>query len=113
MRVSLGLLKEYITLTEQGVSRLAARNWSVNEKGQLTKRFALKSHSDIGLMSYEIAKVADKLRHHPEMNIKYRFVTILLRTNDVQQITKTDEELADLIDGIYQEMNHSEKKRDK
>ena len=45
-----------------------------------------------------VAKVADEMDHHPDMDIRYTKVTMSLSTHDAGGITKSDLELAQKIE---------------
>ena len=47
-----------------------------------------------------IALAAERLDHHPDIDIRWRTVTFRLSTHDVGAITSLDVELADAIDAV-------------
>lgn len=90
----------YQLLTAPSLENLASKRWAV-VNNKLQKRFALRSHAAAGDFCSKIAARADELKHHPELFIKYKYVSVFLRTNDVNGITNSDEALAEAIDGIF------------
>ena len=63
--------------------------WSV-ESGQVTKKFKAPSfHRAIGFVT-QIAILADKADHHPDIDIRYDTVTIALSTHSEGGITEKD-----------------------
>lgn len=98
MRVTLASLR-YKALTEPALHKLAESKWKIGEQ-LLWKRFAMPSHTAAAEFAYRVAQQADLLQHHPEINIKYRFVTFELRTNDIGGLTEHDEKLAYIIDSL-------------
>ncbi len=71
--------------------------WSV-ENGQITKQFKAPSfHRAIGFVM-QIAILADKADHHPDIDIRYDTVTIALATHSEGGITEKDIAMAQEID---------------
>ncbi len=71
--------------------------WSV-ESGEITKKFKAPSfHRAIGFVM-QIAIIADKADHHPDIDIRYETVAIALSTHSEGGITEKDIELAREID---------------
>lgn len=48
-----------------------------------------------------IAKLAEAADHHPDIDIRWRKVTLLLTTHDAGGLTSRDTELATLCDAAY------------
>lgn len=90
----------YTPLGTAAIATLATRRWSA-ESGALVKRFAFKSHTLAAEFAAKAARSADELQHHPEIYIKYRWITFTLKTNDADgKITNADAKLADAIDAL-------------
>lgn len=90
----------YTKLGAETLAKLAGRRWAT-DSGALTKRFAFKSHTLAAEFAAKAAKSADALQHHPEIYIKYRWITFALKTNDADgAITDADAKLADAIDEL-------------
>ena len=75
--------------------------WPKDKKGRLTKVFTFKNYRQSFAFVSQVAMLAEKKNHHPEIIIDYAKVTISLISHDVQKITERDMELATQIDNIY------------
>lgn len=87
------------TLTPEKLdTELAAMSgWSV-ENGQITKKFKAPSfHRAVGFVT-QIAILAERADHHPDIDIRYDTVTIALSTHSEGGITEKDLSLAREID---------------
>ena len=74
--------------------------WSV-ENGQITKTFKAPSfHSAVGSVM-QIAILAEKADHHPDIDIRYDTVVIALSTHSEGGITEKDVALAGEIDSVF------------
>ncbi|MBR9975373.1 MAG: 4a-hydroxytetrahydrobiopterin dehydratase [Bacteroidetes bacterium] len=75
--------------------------WSV-EDGQITKKFKAPSfHRAVGFVT-QIAILAEKAGHHPDIDIRYDTVVIALSTHSEGGITEKDVALARKIDGAFE-----------
>jgi 4a-hydroxytetrahydrobiopterin dehydratase len=54
-----------------------------------------------------IAVEAERLDHHPDLDIRYRTLKITLTTHDVAGLTHLDLDLAQVIDAIAEELGGS------
>lgn len=92
----------YGPIAMEVLNSLLARNWENN--GSLIRRYKFLSHTAACEFVGKTAKLADKMQHHPEVNIRYNLVTFLLHTNDVNgAVTKVDGRLADAIEQLYRD----------
>lgn len=48
----------------------------------------------------DLAEIAEKAQHHPEITIRYSRVTLVLTTHDAGGVTKRDIELAQRVDNL-------------
>ncbi|MEV0589000.1 4a-hydroxytetrahydrobiopterin dehydratase [Nonomuraea sp. NPDC050310] len=48
----------------------------------------------------EIAVEAERLNHHPDIDIRWRKLHLVLTTHDTGGLTELDHQLAEIIDGI-------------
>lgn len=48
----------------------------------------------------EVGRLAEEANHHPDIDIRYRTVTLALMTHDSDGITRRDLDLARQIDGV-------------
>jgi 4a-hydroxytetrahydrobiopterin dehydratase len=61
----------------------------------LTKTYAFDKFADGIAFVGRVAKIADEMDHHPDIDIRYTKVTMTLSTHDAGGITKSDLELAE------------------
>ncbi|HXT18902.1 MAG TPA: 4a-hydroxytetrahydrobiopterin dehydratase [Gemmatimonadaceae bacterium] len=66
----------------------------------LTKTFAFDRFADGIAFVDRIAKIADEMDHHPDIDIRYTKITIVLSTHDAGGITQSDLTLAERIEGV-------------
>ena len=75
--------------------------WPKDNQGKLTKTFSFKNYrQSFGFVS-QIVLLAEKKNHHPTITLDFGSVTIALISNDVNEITEEDIDLAKQIDKIY------------
>ena len=65
----------------------------------LVKTFSFDRFADGIAFVDRIAKIADEMNHHPDIDIRYTRVTISLSTHDAGGITDSDLMLAERIEG--------------
>ena len=75
--------------------------WPKDSQGRLSKVFTFKNYRKSFAFVSQVAMLAEKKNHHPEMILGYGMVTVSLISHDVQKITERDIELAIQIDKIY------------
>jgi 4a-hydroxytetrahydrobiopterin dehydratase len=64
----------------------------------LTKTFAFERFADgIGFVN-RVAAAADEMNHHPDIDVRYTKVSIVLSTHDAGGITQSDLTLAERIE---------------
>ena len=73
--------------------------WS-RRGGVLTKTFTFERFADGIAFVGRVAKVADEMDHHPDIDIRYTKVTMSLSTHDAGGITKSDLDLAERIERL-------------
>ena len=66
----------------------------------LTKTFAFERFTDGISFINRVAKVADEMNHHPDIDVRYTKITIVLSTHDAGGITQSDLELAERIEKV-------------
>jgi 4a-hydroxytetrahydrobiopterin dehydratase len=66
----------------------------------LTKSFTFKRFSDGIDFVQRVARAADKMDHHPDIDIRYTKITTTLSTHDAGGITDKDLTLAGTIEGL-------------
>lgn len=66
----------------------------------LTKTFAFERFTDGIAFINRVAKVADEMNHHPDIDVRYTKITIVLSTHDAGGITQSDLQLAERIEKV-------------
>lgn len=66
----------------------------------LTKTFAFERFTDGIAFINRVAKVADEMNHHPDIDVRYTKITIVLSTHDAGGITQSDLQLAERIERV-------------
>lgn len=69
-------------------------------EGGIRKRYRRASFMDAVAFVNQIAELAEAAQHHPDINIRWRNVTIALTTHEAGGITRLDLDLAQAIEGI-------------
>ena len=77
------------------------KNWPKDQQGRLSKVFTFENYRKSFAFVSQVAMLAEKKNHHPEIILDYGKVIISLISHDVQKITERDLELANQIDKIY------------
>tara|TARA_E500000178_G_C16774223_1_gene640606 strand:+ start:5 stop:244 length:240 start_codon:yes stop_codon:yes gene_type:complete len=76
------------------------KDWLKDQQGRLSRVFAFKNYRESFAFVSQVAMLAEKKNHHPEIILDYGKVTVSLISHDVQKITERDLELTKLIDKI-------------
>jgi 4a-hydroxytetrahydrobiopterin dehydratase len=66
----------------------------------LMKTFTFDKFADGIAFVGRVAKVADEMDHHPDIDIRYTKVTMSLSTHDAGGITQSDLKLAERIESV-------------
>ena len=75
--------------------------WPKDSQGRLSKAFTFKNYRKSFAFVSQVAMLAERKNHHPEIILDYGKVTVSLISHDVKKITERDLELAIQIDNIY------------
>jgi len=75
------------------------RGWQT-ERGELRRTYDFKSFKESVRFVNEIAVIAERENHHPDIGLHYRRVTIALLTYDQDGVTSRDTEMAVKIDEL-------------
>jgi 4a-hydroxytetrahydrobiopterin dehydratase len=73
--------------------------WGV-ESGAIVKTFKFGKFADGIAFVQRVAKAADAMDHHPDIDIRYTKIRIALSTHDAGGITGMDTKLAGQIDAL-------------
>lgn len=86
--------------SEEAQTRLAeAPGWSI-ENDKLSKSFKFKSYKDGIVFGSTVGHLADRLDHHPDLEIGYAVVRVSMNTHSVDGLSPYDFELARQIEAI-------------
>ena len=85
-----GALKKYLS---------SLKGWS-REGNAIKKRIELKDFIHAMGFVNSVALLAEKLNHHPDIDIRWNTVTLVLSTHSVGGLTEFDMKLAAMIDAL-------------
>lgn len=90
-------------LTESEIERRLAdlRGWQ-REGGSIRRTFELSSFPSAIAFVNRVAGLAEEADHHPDIDIRYRRVTLTLSTHSAGGLTAKDLEMARQIDRLSQ-----------
>ena len=80
-------------------------NWKIIDNDHLFRKFIFKDFNDSINFVNNIAKIANKLDHHPNIYIAWGIVEIKLQTHDLSKITNKDYILAEEIENLFNKKN--------
>jgi len=66
----------------------------------LTKTFSFDRFADGIRFIDRLARVADDMNHHPDIDVRYTKITVMLSTHDAGGITQADLRLAEKIEMV-------------
>ena len=66
----------------------------------LVRRYELRSFADAIAFVVRIGFLAENADHHPDLDIRWRTVTVLFTSHDAGGITERDVDLAHAVDGV-------------
>jgi 4a-hydroxytetrahydrobiopterin dehydratase len=91
--------RERLSTTDVEAFLKAHSGWRL-EQGELRKTFEFKSFAESMRFVNQVGAIAEREDHHPDIDIRYRRVTISLVTYDLDGISRRDTEIAELIDQL-------------
>jgi 4a-hydroxytetrahydrobiopterin dehydratase len=74
-------------------------HWSV-VNGELYKMKKFKNFNEVVIFFNQLAALAERMNHHPDLRIGYNYCEIKIITHDAGALTNLDFELAKAIDDI-------------
>ena len=80
--------------------------WELKD-GKIVKSFQFSSFMDAIEFVNEIARIAERLDHHPIITINWKTVKLSLKSFDVDAITKRDISLAEEIEKVIKVSSNS------
>jgi 4a-hydroxytetrahydrobiopterin dehydratase len=84
---------------EKTIEKELHNRWKLKD-GKLVKSFQFTSFMDAIDFVNEIAKIAERIDHHPIITINWKIVNLSLKSFDVDAITKRDIALAKEIEKL-------------
>ena len=75
--------------------------WPRDKSERIFKVFEFKNYRQSFAFVTQVAMLAEKKNHHPQISLDYAKVTVSLISHDVNAITQRDIDLADQIDKLY------------
>jgi 4a-hydroxytetrahydrobiopterin dehydratase len=88
-----------LTAKETGKALEALKGWQL-KGGAIRKTFDLKDFVHAMGFVNAVALLAEKANHHPDIDIRWNTVTLVLSTHSEGGLTKKDIALARLIEGL-------------
>lgn len=74
--------------------------WSVNEKGELYKKFKFENFAEALAFVNKAGEIAERRDHHPDITFGWGYAGFTLTTHDRGGLTDFDFAVAKEIDGI-------------
>ncbi len=90
-------------LSQQEIQKLQKEigpTWKINPQGHLFKDFILNNFMEAMNLANQIASIAEKEGHHPDLTIAWGKCTVEIWTHKIQGLTESDFILAAKIDAI-------------
>jgi 4a-hydroxytetrahydrobiopterin dehydratase len=88
-------------LSDLEIQRSLGRLSGWSRRGDtLTKTFTFGRFADGIAFVTRVAKAADEMNHHPDIDVRYTKITMTLSTHDAGGITQSDLTLAERIEGV-------------
>lgn len=76
-------------------------DWSLDGRA-IVAEYTFRDFSDALIFVNTVAQEAEQLNHHPDIDIRYNKVKMLLTSHDAGGITRRDTRMATRISDIYQ-----------
>lgn len=86
-----------LTAAEQKERLKTLQGWKVAD-GELTKTFKLASFPFAIEFVHQIGQLAEAANHHPDINIRFDSVKLMVSTHDEKGITEKDFDLAQQVE---------------
>lgn len=92
-------MSELITAEELEAVLKKCPEWEAEGKA-ITRTVEFEEFSEAIDFVNDLAEIAEEAQHHPDIDIRYTKVTLVLTTHDVGGVTELDVELAQRIDNL-------------
>lgn len=80
-------------------ARKAVPNWT-KRGATISRTFVFKDFREAMKFVNAVAKIAERDRHHPDIDVRWNKVTLALTTHDVGGLTQNDFDLAQKFDRL-------------
>ena len=88
-------------LSDLEIQRALGRLSGWSRRGEtLTKTFSFTRFADGIAFVTRVAKIADEMNHHPDIDIRYTKIAMTLSTHDAGGITQSDLSMAERIETV-------------
>jgi 4a-hydroxytetrahydrobiopterin dehydratase len=89
-----------LTSEEKQALRNAHPSWSV-EGEEISRTFLFADYAEAMGFVNRVALAAEKADHHPDIDIRWNRVTLVLSTHSAGALTERDRSLVETIDGWF------------
>ncbi len=87
---------------EAEVLLMQVKNWQLSEEAKsISKRFSFKNFSEALMFVNKVGSLAEEEGHHPDIELGWGRVTVLLTTHAIKGLSENDFILAAKIDAIH------------
>lgn len=91
--------EEIIPKDQLSVALKHSPEWDVEGQG-ITRQWEFEDFNDAMEFVNIVAEVAEAACHHPDINIRYNKVKLVLTTHEIGGVTEADVEMAGRIDNL-------------
>lgn len=81
--------------------------WALAEKA-IVADFSFRDFNDALVFVNSVAQAAEQMNHHPDIDIRYNKVKMLLTSHDSGGVTRRDTRMAKQISEIFEQMQTAE-----
>ena len=92
-------MSELISAEELDAALKKCPEWEI-EGDTITRTVEFEEFTEAIDFVNDLAEIAEDAQHHPDIDIRYTRVTLVLTTHDVGGVTELDVELAQRIDNL-------------
>lgn len=75
--------------------------WGLNDKGHIYKTYTFKNFMEAMNFANQVAEIAEKEGHHPDLKISWGACQIEIWTHKIEGLTESDFILAAKIENLY------------
>jgi len=98
-------------LLSEASSRLPVRTKEGNDWEKITgpnrykKKFKFKSRERLSNFLNDVLVYEDEIQHHAEIMVRYKTITIVVWTHDLEDITEVDNDYVRMVNEIFRDNN--------